>query len=78
MISSDLTVTRGDKEKDKMVFASHFDVGFISSLDIIYFPLIGQVKPMTIGGYYFGVVEDSLIRNGQIEDITQNKGRLSG
>ena len=78
MISSDLTVTRGDKEKDKMVFASHFDVGFISSLNMVYFSLIGQVEPMTIGGNHFGVVEDSLIRNGQIEDLAQNKGRLSG
>jgi len=33
---------------------------------------------MAIGGNHFGVVEDSLIRNGQIEDIAQNKGRLSG
>jgi len=61
-----------------MVFASHFDVGFITSLNMVYFSLIGQVEPVTIRGNRFGVVEDSLIRNGQIEDITQNKGRLSG
>ena len=78
MISSDLTVFRGDKEKDKMVFASHFDVGFITSLNMVYFSLIGQVEPVTIRSNRFGVVKDSLIRNGQIEDITQNKGRLSG
>jgi hypothetical protein len=78
MISSDLTAFRGDKEKDIIVFTSHFNVGFITSLDVIYLSLIGQVKPMAIGGNHFGVVEDSLIRNGQIEDITQNKGRLSG
>ena len=58
MISSDLTVFRGDKEKDKMVFASHFDVGFISSLNMVYFSLIGLVEPMTIRGNRFGVVED--------------------
>ena len=57
MISSDLTAFRRDKEKDKMVFASHFDVGFISSLNMVYFSLIGQVEPMTIGGNRFGVVE---------------------
>ena len=34
--------TRGDKEKDKMVFASHFDIGFISSLNMVYFSLIGM------------------------------------
>lgn len=45
---------------------------------MVYFSLIGQVEPMTIGGNHFGVVEDSLIRNGKIEDIAQNKGRLSG
>jgi len=56
MISSDLAVFRGDKEKDKMVFASHFDVGFIASLNMVYFSLISQVKPMTIGGNYFGVI----------------------
>jgi len=78
MISSDLAVTRGDKEKDKIVLTSYLDVGFISSLNMVYFSLIGQVEPMTIGGNHFGVVEDSLIRNGQIEDLAQNKGRLSG
>jgi len=56
VISCDLTAFRGDKEKDKMVFASHFDIGLISSLNIVYFPLIGQVKPMAIGGNHFGVV----------------------
>jgi len=74
VIRGDLTAFRGDKEKDKIVFASHFDVGFISSLNMVYFSIIGQVKLMTIGGNHFGVVEDSLIRNGQIEDITQGKG----
>jgi len=78
MISSDLTVTRGDKEKDKMVFASHFDIGFISSLNIIYFSLIGLVEPMTIGGNYFGIIQDTLVGEGKRKDITQNKGRLSG
>jgi hypothetical protein len=39
---------------------------------------MGQVEPMAIRGSHFGVVEDSLVRNGQIEDIAQNKGRLSG
>lgn len=78
MISSNLTVFGGNKEKDKMVFTFHFDVGFISSLNMVYFSLIGQVEPMTIGGNHFGVVEDSLIRKGQIEDIAQNKGSLSG
>jgi hypothetical protein len=56
MISSNLTAFRGDKEKDKIVFASHFDVGFISSLNMVHFSLIGQVKPMAIGGYYFGII----------------------
>jgi len=56
MISSDLAVFRGDKEKDKMVFASHFDVGLISSLNMVYFSLIGLVEPMTIGGNYFGII----------------------
>jgi len=62
MISSDLTVTRGDKEKDKIVFASHFDVGFISSLNM--------VKPMTIGGNYFGIIQDTLVGEGKRKDIT--------
>jgi len=56
VIRCDLTAFRGDKEEDKIVFASHFDVGFISSLNIVYFSLIGQIKPMAIGGNYFGVV----------------------
>jgi len=45
---------------------------------MVYFSLIGLVEPMTIGGNHFGVVEDGLIRDGQIEDITQNKGSFSG
>jgi len=57
MISGDLSPFRGDKKEGIIVFAFYLNIGFITSLNIVYLSLVGQVKPMTIGSSHFGVVE---------------------
>ncbi|KKN43374.1 hypothetical protein LCGC14_0703940 [marine sediment metagenome] len=54
----------GNKEKDKVMFASYFNICFITSLNIVYLSLSGHVKSMAIGSSHLGVVENCLMRDG--------------
>lgn len=68
VVSGDLQVFRGDKEEDVMMIAHDLDIGFITCADVIDRAFVLAVKAMAVKGGGFGIIEDSLIRDLDIED----------
>jgi hypothetical protein len=78
MVGGDLEALGGEEEKDIVMFADDFDVGFIACTDEIDGSFMLKVKAMAIEGGGGGIVEDRLIGKGDIEDRAEHQGGLPG
>lgn len=70
MICGDFVIRDGDKEESVGAFARDSDIGFISCGGVIDLAFTGEIEEMTIRGSGFGVVENGLIGDGDLEDLS--------
>ncbi len=73
VIGDDLTTRFGEEEKDKAVFATDFDVGFIAGEILIQRPFVGEVKVMTVISRGFGIIEHGLMRNDDAKELPEHE-----
>lgn len=78
VIGGDFEAFAGDEEKYVLIFAEHLDVSLIASRDIIDWPFMSAVKAMTVPGGTGSVIEHSLMRDLDTEDISEDSRSLSG
>lgn len=60
-----------------MVFTLNFDIGLIACLNIINRAFIFEIKGVAVEGSSGGIIQDSLIRDIDIEDRAKDEGSLS-
>ena len=78
VIGGDFKAFAGDEEKHVLIFAQHLDVGFIASRDIIDLSFMSEVKAVTVPGSTGSVIEHSLMRDLDTEDISEDSRSFSG
>ncbi len=78
MVSGDFVVWQGDEKEGVSVFASDFDIGFVTGAVIIDITFVGLVEEMAVWGSGLGIVEDSLVWDRDSEDISQDTSGFSG
>jgi len=78
VIGSYFKAFRRDKEEDVVMFAHDFDISFISGGNGVDSAFIPEIKAMAMEGSGGSIVEDSLIRDLDIKDISENMSGFSG
>jgi len=69
MIGGDFVIEGGDEKEGIGLFAIDFDIGFIARTLVVDFSLAIEVEMMTVGRGCFGIVEHSLIGDGNAKDL---------
>ena len=66
------------EQPDIMMLADYFDIGFIPCVHFIDLAFVFKVKLMTIKGSGVGIINNGLIRDFQIEHMSEDMGSFSG
>jgi len=78
VIGGNFKAFRRDKEEDVVMFAHNFDIGFISGGNGINSPFILEIEAMAVESGGSGVIEDSLIRDLDVKNISEDMRCFSG
>lgn len=78
VICGNLKAFTADKEKDVMMFAHDLDIGFIAGANRVDGAFMFQIKAMAVEGSGGGVIQDSLIRDLDVKDISEDMSCFSG
>lgn len=74
VIGDNLPAMFGEEEKDKTMFATDFDISFIAGEMFIDASLVGEIEAMAPVSGGFGIIEHSLIGDGDAEKLPEHKG----
>jgi hypothetical protein len=77
MVCGDFEVFGRDKEKDVIIFAFDFDVGFIAGACGSDRPLVLEIEFVAVESGCSGIIKNCLIRDFDIEDRMHDVGSLS-
>jgi hypothetical protein len=78
MVGGDFQALGGDEEKDILMFPQYPDIRFIAGLDRIDLAFMLEVVAMAVKRRSCRIVQDSLIRDFNIEDGLQNSRGFPG
>lgn len=78
VVRSDLVIFRRDKQEDKGVLTSDFDVCLVAGGFVVDRAFESHVELMAVVGSGFGVVEDGFVRDMDVEHDTHNVSRFTG
>ncbi len=78
MVGGDYTSGRRYKEVRVGVFTGNFDVGFVTGLSGFDLAFELKVECVTVRSGVERVVEDGLIRGGQLKDVFKDIGGFTG
>jgi len=78
VVGVDSTRYGADGEPCVIPFASDADVGFVGGKQRIDQTFVMGVELVTEHGGVLGVIEDGLVRDGDLKDISEDVGRLPG
>lgn len=77
MVGGDVASARRNEEEDVSVFAGDFDVGFVAGLSGVDRAFEPHIEAVAVRSGRKGIVEDGLIRDGDLEDVSENISRFA-